>query len=111
GREAQALPQADDGVDEDAGRPAERAAVERLRRLRPAPPAQEARAVGLPLDGPLRPALLADDVDGPDRRVLRRPGAPPAEQRARLGDVLRLDEELAERGVREVVGVRREHDL
>ncbi len=110
-REAHALAQAHDGVEQHAGGAGERAPVERLGVLRAAAPAEEVAAVALPLHRTLRPALLADDVHREELGVLRGARPAPTEQRVALGHVLRLDEELAEGGVGEVVGVRREHDL
>ena len=74
-REANALPQADDGVEHEPGRAGEGASVERLRVLGTAPAAQEARAVGLPFHRPLRPAFQAQDVNRPRRRLVRQRAA------------------------------------
>ena len=110
-REAHALPQAHDGIEQDAGGARERAAVERLRILRASTAAQEPPAVALPLHRPLRPPLLADDVHREQPLVLRRARPPAAEQRVALRDVLRFHEELAEGRVGEIVGSGREDDL
>ena len=111
GRQANALPQADDGIEHDAGRAGERAAVEGLRVLGTAPAAQEARAVGLPFHRALRPAFQAQDVNGPGPGLVGGARPPMAEERRALGQVLGLDEQLAERGMGQVVGGRGEDDL
>src|SRR6266545_1982963 len=108
---AHALAQAHHRIEQDASRPGERAPVERLRILGAPATAEEAAAVALPLDRSLRPGLLPDDVHREDLGVVRGARSPPAEQRVALRDVLGLDEELAERGVGEVVRARREDDL
>ncbi len=106
-----ALAQADHGVEHDAGGAGERAPVEGLGILRRAPPAEEARAVRLPLDGALRAAFQAHDVNGPQRRLLGRARPAAAQQRRSLREVLRLEEQPSEGGVGQVVRCRGEHDL
>ena len=61
------LAQAEDRIEHDAGRARQRAAVERRRVVGVAAAAEEARAIGLPFDRPLRPALEAQDVHRPHR--------------------------------------------
>ena len=110
--EADALAQADDGIEHGARRAGERAAVEGLRVLGPAPAAQEARAVGLPFHRPLRPPFQAEDVHAPRAATSSaRARPPPADEGGDLGQVLRLHEELHEGGMGQVVGGGGEHDL
>ena len=66
--------------------------------------AEEARAIGFPFDRPLRPAFEAQHVERPRRRLLRIARPPMAEQRGAVGQVFGLEEQLAERRMREVVG-------
>ena len=76
-----------------------------------APAAEEARAVRLPLERALRAALQAQDVHGPERRLVGRARPTTAQERRSLREVLRLDEQLSESGVGQVVRRRGEHDL
>ena len=73
--------------------------------------AEEPRPVALPLHRALRPTLETEHVHRPGRGLVG--GARPAteEQGRGLGEVLGLDEQLGERGVREIVGGGCEHDL
>ena len=112
GSEPDALAEADDGIEHDAGRAGERAAVERLRDRR-----GPARGRGSARDrSPIRPgpaAGLRGSGRGPPTPPAR-PSvarAPMAEQRGALGQVLRLEEQLAEGRMREVVGGGSEDDL
>ena len=89
GCEPDPLAQADDGVEQDPGGAGERSAVERLRVGRAASAPQEAGPVGLPLDRPLGPPILADDVQPPGRQVVGRARPPVAEERGARRDVLR----------------------
>ena len=89
----------------------ERPAVERDRVLGRAPAADEARAVGLPLDRAVDAVLDAQHVHRPRGRLVGRARAATAQQRGALGTVLGLEEQLEERRVGEIVGGRREHDL
>ena len=99
------------GIEDDAGRSRQGAAVERDRvRDRPAAP-DEARAIRFPLDRPLRPPLEAHDVHRPQAALPDFPRAPVRKQRRALGEIFGLDEQLAERRMREVVFRRSEHDL
>ena len=111
GREPDALAQADHGVEHDAGRAGERAPVEGLGIVRRPPSAEKARAIRLPLDGALRAAFQAQDVHGPQRRLVGRARPTAAQQGGSLREVLRLDEQLPEGGVGQVVRRRGEHDL
>ena len=90
-------------IEHRAGRARQRAAVERDGIGRRAPAAEESRAVGLPFDGAAKPAVDAQHVKGPGRRLVGGARAPAEEQAGALRVVLRLDEQLAERGVGEVV--------
>ena len=110
-REANALAQADHGVEHDAGRAGKRAPVEGLRVVGTAPAPEEARAVGLPFHGTLGPAFEAQDVNRPGAGLVRGARPPMTEEGGALRKVLRLDEQLAERGVGQVVGGRGEDDL
>ena len=110
-RQPNALPQAEDGVEQDARRAGEGAAVEGLGIPRAAAPTQEDGPVALPFHGPLRPALQAHDVHGPDVGFVRGPGTPPGQESGALRQVFRLDEELAEGRVGQVVGRRGQDDL
>ena len=82
------------------------ASVERHGILGAAAAAQEARAVGLPFHRPLHPPLDAQHVDRPHARLVRERGPPGADQGGALGQVLGLDEQLAEGRVGQVVGRR-----
>ena len=110
-RETNALPQADHGVEHDSGGAGERASIEGLGILGAASAAQETAAIGLPLHRPLRPAFEAQDVDGPGGGLVRPPRPPMAEEGGALGQVLGLDEQLAEGGVGQIVGRGGEDDL
>ena len=105
------LAQAEDRIEHDAGRARQRAAVERGRAVGVAAAADEARAIGLPFDRPLRPAFEAQHVHRPDRRLARVARPPMAEQRRAVGQVLGFEKQLAEGRMREIVGRRRQHDL
>ena len=111
GGEPDALAEAGDGIEQDAGRAGEGPPVERLRVPGASPAAQEARPVGLPLHGSLGAPLLADDVKSPGRRVVGGTRTPVAEDRGALRHVLRFDEQLAEGRMGQVVGRGREHHL
>ena len=105
------MPQADDGIEDHAGRAREGASVEGPWVLGTAPPTQEARAVGLPLHRSLRPAFEAQDVNRPRRGLVRGARPPMAEQGGALGKGLRLDKQLAEGGMGQIVSRRGEDDL
>ena len=92
-------------------RPQAEAAIERQRVFGRAPAAQEARAVGLPLDRPVHPAFHAQDVHGPRGQLVVRPRAPAAQQRRALGPVLGLEEEFEEGRMGEILRQRRQHHL
>ena len=111
-RQPHALAQRGDRIEHRAGRAGQRAAVERERVGERAAAAEEPRAIGLPLDG----AAEA----GHRRRARGTPttGASSAARGRRLNSrpalcaiELGLDEQLAERRVREVVLGTRQHDL
>ena len=111
GGDSQPGPDAEDGIEDRARRPRERASLERLGLLRPAPAAQEARPVGLPFHRRLRAAVDREDVEREERRLLRRPRPAPREEGGGLGDPLRLDEELPEAGIRRVLRESAEREL
>ena len=77
-----------------------------------APAADEARPIGFPLDGAAEARTVhAEHVEADDRRFVGR-ARPAAEQQAgALRIELGLDEQLAERRMREVVLRTRQHDL
>ena len=111
GCEPDPLAQADARIEDGAGRPGQRAPVERRRVVRPPPAAEEARPVGFPFHLALHASLDGQHVERPRSRLVRRALPARAQERRALCPVLRLDEELSERGVREVVGERTENDL
>ena len=88
GGQADALPQADDGIEDGARGPRQRPAVEGHGVVRLPAPAQEARAVRLPLHGALQAALHAQRVDRDSGFSSARARTPPAEQGRALGQVL-----------------------
>ena len=90
----------------DSERPSMRLGI---RRASPSP--HEAAAIRFPLERPVRTSLQAEDVNGPELLRIRPARPSPAEQGAAIGLAFRFDEELAERGVREVRGRRSEDDL
>ncbi len=73
-------------------------------------PRKRARSVSHS-SGTLRAALQAQDVHGPERRLVGRARPTAAQERRSLREVLRLDEQLSEGGVGQVVRRRGEHDL
>ena len=111
GNQPDPLAEAEDRIEHDARRAGQRAAVERGRAVGVAAAADESRAIGLPFDGPLRPAFEAQDVHRPHGWLARIPRAPMAEQRRAVGQVFRFEKQLAERRMREIVGRRRQDDL
>ena len=111
GRQANRLAQADDRIEDGAGRVRERAAAADGDGIgeRAAPP-DEPRAVGLVFGRGADAAAAAEHMNqvhavGPG------PGPARADQRVPLGHGRRFDEQIAERRMREVGGARREHDL
>ena len=104
GGQAYALAQADDRIQHRADGAGQRAAVEGDRVLRRASAAEEPGAVALPLHGPLHAPFHAQHVHGKQARFLRRPRPAAAEESRAVGDVLGLQEQLAEGGVGEIVG-------
>ena len=111
-RQPDALAQRADRVEHGAGRARQRAAVEHDRVGRRAAAADEARPIGLPFDRAAQArAVDAEHVEADERRFVGR-ARPAAEQQAgALRIELGLDEQLAERRVREVVLGTRQHDL
>ena len=59
------LTQTHDRIEHDTRRARQRAPIERDRPIGAAPATEEARAIGFPLDGTLRPPLQAQCVKGP----------------------------------------------
>ena len=103
-REPDALAQRADRIEHGAGGARERAAVERDRIGRRAAAAEEARAVGFPLDGAAQTRSVDAEHVEADHGDSSARARPPAEQQAgALRIELGLDEQLAERRVREVV--------
>ena len=111
GRKANRLAEADDRIEDGAGRVRERAAAADGDGIgEGAAPSDEPRAVGLVFGCGTDAAAAAEHMNqvhavGPG------PGAARAEQRVPLGHGRRFDEEIAERRVGEVGGARREDDL
>ena len=104
GRQPQPGPEAQDGVEDRAGRAREGSTVHGHRVVRPAPPSEEPHAVGLPFDLRLRRSLDGEDVERDERRVVRGARPPSRHERRVVGDPRGLDEELAQRGVGDVLG-------
>ena len=102
-RQPDALAKADDGIEHEAGRTRQRASVERRGIAGAAAPPQEARAIGFPFERPLRPASRLSAWNAHAAALAGIPRPPMAEQRGAVGEVLGLDEQLAERRMREVV--------
>ena len=98
-------------IEHRAGRARQRAPVERGGIGRRTAAAEEPRAVRLPLDGAAEPSVDAEDVKGPGRRLVGGARAPAEQQAGALRVVLRLDEQLPERGVGDVVLGTRQHDF
>ena len=105
------LTKAENGVEHNAGCARERATVERHRVVRVPTATEESRAIRFPFDRPLRPALEAQDVHGPRSRLSRVPCASMTEERRTLRQVVRLEKQFAERGMRQVIRRGREDDL
>ena len=104
GREPQPGPEAQDRVEHGAGRPRESAPVHCLWVFGAAPAPQESHPVRLPLDLRLRRSVDGEDVKYDERRIVRAAGPTSRQESRILGDPLRLEEELPERGVGDVVG-------
>ena len=111
GRQAHAFAQRGNRIEHRAGRARQRAAVERRRVGRRAAAAEEARAIGLPFDGAAQAPVDAEHVERPDRRLVRAARPPAEEEAGALRVELGLDEQLAERRMREVVLGRCQHHL
>ena len=112
GRKADALAQRRNRIEHRAGRAGQRPAVERHRVGRRSAAAEEARAIGLPLDGaaergPSTPSTWKPTIG--DSSAAARPAA--EEEAGALRIEFGLDEQLAERRMREVVLGPRQHDL
>src|SRR5262245_59272301 len=106
-----AFPERCHRIEDGARRSRQRAAVEgdRISERPPAP--DEPGAIGFPFDGAAGPAFEADDVEGPDRRLLGRPPATAEQQACALRLEFGLDEQLAEGWMRDVVHRPAEDDL
>ena len=109
--EAHARPQAQDRIEDGARRSRQGASIERLGIVRAPPAPKEARAVRLPLDRRLDPAVETQDVEGPEILIARRSRAAMREERRALPCPSRLHEEFAERRMRHVLRNRPEGDL
>src|ERR1035437_7409913 len=109
--EAHARPQAQDRIEDGPRRAREGASVERLGIVRPPPATEEAGPIRFPLDRRLDTAVETKNVERPEIRIARRAGAAVREQRRALPCPGRLDEELAERRMRNVLRDRSEGDL
>ena len=100
---ADALPQAEDRIEHEAGGARQRPAVERDGILERAAAADEARAIGFPFERTVRPSFEAQHVHRPGAGIARVARAAMADQRAALGQELGFDEQLAERRMREII--------
>ena len=115
--DAEPAAEAEDRVEHRADGPREDGAgLERGRVGRRAAAAEEPRAVGLVLRladrlAPRGRAVHRRDVHRPQRLLGGRSHPPPAEDRLRAGEPLRLQEELDERRMAEVGTARGQHDL
>ena len=107
-----ALAEAHDRIERDAGRARQRAAVERRRTVGVAAAAEESRAVGLPFDRPLRPAFEAQARAPPICRTRAESRGRRWQTSAALSGRYSVStKQLAERRMREIVGWRRQDDL
>ena len=112
GRDAHAPAQREDRIEHRTDRVRERPAVDhRDRRSDAAAAAEEAGPVGLDLGFPTTLAIDDGEMRSPDFRLGRR--SPPARRQdgAYFGEIFGLDEQLGERRMRDVGGLRRQHEL
>src|SRR4051812_43979003 len=105
------LAKTQDRIEHVTGGTGECAAVERRRPFGAASAAEEPASIRLVLHLPLAAALEAEDVHHPRSRVATVSRTAAAQEGKRIRQVLRLDEQLAERRMREILGRRSEHRL
>ena len=102
-RQPDALAQAEDRIEHESGCSGQCSTIEGDRVLGGAAAADEAGAIGLPFDRPVRAAFEAEDVDGPGARIAAIARAAMTDQRAPVRQEFGLDEKFSKCRVREVV--------
>ena len=112
GRNADALAQREDRVQHMPHRVREAPGIgQRHRIAQAARAADELRTVGLDLRRPDGIPLDDGELRGPDSGIVLPPLAPRGEEHPLLGHILRLDEELGEGRMCDVIGRPRQHQL
>ncbi len=110
-RESDALPQAEDRIQDDATGARKRSSVERSRHAWIPSSAQELRSIGFPLDRTLRPAFKTQHVHGPNRRFTRIAASSMAQERRAGRQVLGFEKQLRKRRVRQIGNRGRQRNL